>query len=205
MRRQPQRGHGTQVAWTRSVRSARRCSWTSTPTGGTTGPCSRWRARTGRCAPSLERLTTLAVELLDLRDHRGAHPRLGVVDVVPFVDLAAARRRDRRRRSPRVTATRRGSRTSSACRASCTGPSGPLPGDPPAGVADAAPRPRARPPPPDGRGGVRRRPGRARRLQPGARPARPGDGPRPWRRRCAVRACGPSGWPWAPTSRCRAT
>jgi glutamate formiminotransferase len=28
-----------------------------------------------------------AVELLDLTDHRGAHPRFGVVDVVPFVPL----------------------------------------------------------------------------------------------------------------------
>ncbi len=29
----------------------------------------------------------LAVERLDIRGHRGAHPRLGVVDVVPFVPL----------------------------------------------------------------------------------------------------------------------
>jgi glutamate formiminotransferase len=32
-------------------------------------------------------LAARAVELLDLRDHVGAHPRLGVVDVVPFVAL----------------------------------------------------------------------------------------------------------------------
>jgi len=42
----------------------------------------------GPLLAAIERLTTRAVELLDLRDHRGAHPRLGVVDVVPFVDLA---------------------------------------------------------------------------------------------------------------------
>jgi len=42
----------------------------------------------GALRAALQRLTTLAVELLDLHDHRGAHPRLGVVDVVPFVDLA---------------------------------------------------------------------------------------------------------------------
>jgi glutamate formiminotransferase len=30
-------------------------------------------------------LAALAVELLDLRAHAGAHPRLGVIDVVPFV------------------------------------------------------------------------------------------------------------------------
>lgn len=32
-----------------------------------------------------------AVERLDLRSHSGAHPRIGVVDVVPFVPLAGAR------------------------------------------------------------------------------------------------------------------
>lgn len=32
-------------------------------------------------------ITRRAVELLDLRDHHGAHPRFGVVDVVPFVPL----------------------------------------------------------------------------------------------------------------------
>ena len=32
-------------------------------------------------------LASRAIELLDLRGHRGAHPRLGVVDVVPFVAL----------------------------------------------------------------------------------------------------------------------
>jgi len=37
---------------------------------------------------ALRRLTTRAVELLDLGGHDGVHPRLGVVDVVPFVDLA---------------------------------------------------------------------------------------------------------------------
>jgi glutamate formiminotransferase len=30
-------------------------------------------------------LATATVELLDLTDHRGAHPRLGVLDVVPFI------------------------------------------------------------------------------------------------------------------------
>jgi glutamate formiminotransferase len=33
------------------------------------------------------RLAAVAVERLDLRDHDGVHPRLGVVDVVPFVPL----------------------------------------------------------------------------------------------------------------------
>jgi glutamate formiminotransferase len=34
------------------------------------------------------RLTDVTLEDLDLRDHDGVHPRLGVVDVVPFVALA---------------------------------------------------------------------------------------------------------------------
>jgi glutamate formiminotransferase len=36
---------------------------------------------------SVRALAGRAVELLDLRDHEGIHPRLGVVDVVPFVPL----------------------------------------------------------------------------------------------------------------------
>jgi glutamate formiminotransferase len=35
-------------------------------------------------------LATAAVERLDLRSHEGAHPRLGVVDVVPFVPLGSS-------------------------------------------------------------------------------------------------------------------
>ena len=33
------------------------------------------------------RLSAVAVELLDLREHQGVHPRLGIVDVVPFVPI----------------------------------------------------------------------------------------------------------------------
>lgn len=39
----------------------------------------------GEAAPRA--VAALAVELIDLRDHRGAHPRFGAVDVVPFVPL----------------------------------------------------------------------------------------------------------------------
>lgn len=35
-------------------------------------------------------VTALAVSTIDLRAHAGAHPRLGVVDVVPFVPLAGS-------------------------------------------------------------------------------------------------------------------
>jgi glutamate formiminotransferase len=39
----------------------------------------------GEAAPRA--LATLAIEVLDIREHAGAHPRLGIVDVVPFVAL----------------------------------------------------------------------------------------------------------------------
>jgi glutamate formiminotransferase / 5-formyltetrahydrofolate cyclo-ligase len=39
-------------------------------------------------------LATTAIELLDIRTHEGAHPRLGVVDVVPFVPLDESTRDD---------------------------------------------------------------------------------------------------------------
>lgn len=39
-------------------------------------------------------LARLAVARLDLRAHRGVHPRIGVVDVVPFVPLREARMAD---------------------------------------------------------------------------------------------------------------
>jgi glutamate formiminotransferase/glutamate formiminotransferase/formiminotetrahydrofolate cyclodeaminase len=42
----------------------------------------------GTAAP--RRLVELAVRSLDLRRHEGAHPRLGVADVVPFVPLAGS-------------------------------------------------------------------------------------------------------------------
>ncbi len=40
--------------------------------------------------PAARSLAAAAVELLDLRVHAGAHPRMGVVDVVPFVPLAGS-------------------------------------------------------------------------------------------------------------------
>lgn len=39
-------------------------------------------------------LTRRCVELLDIADHSGVHPRLGVVDVVPFVALDGSSHRD---------------------------------------------------------------------------------------------------------------
>lgn len=40
---------------------------------------------------AVRRLFDMAVERIDLRRHRGAHPRIGAVDVVPFVPLGGAR------------------------------------------------------------------------------------------------------------------
>jgi len=39
-------------------------------------------------------LARIAVERLDLRTHRGVHPRIGAVDVIPFVPLRGARMAD---------------------------------------------------------------------------------------------------------------
>jgi glutamate formiminotransferase len=45
-------------------------------------------AEAARTEAAARRLTDVALDDLDLRDHAGVHPRLGVVDVVPFVALA---------------------------------------------------------------------------------------------------------------------
>lgn len=39
---------------------------------------------------AVRRVATLAVERIDLRSHQGVHPRIGAVDVVPFVPLAGS-------------------------------------------------------------------------------------------------------------------
>lgn len=46
---------------------------------------------------AVRHLSALAVETLDLAEHSGVHPRLGVVDVVPFVPLAGSTMADARR------------------------------------------------------------------------------------------------------------
>jgi glutamate formiminotransferase len=40
------------------------------------------------------RLVAQAVERIDLRTHRGAHPRMGAVDVIPFIPVQATRMED---------------------------------------------------------------------------------------------------------------
>ncbi len=43
----------------------------------------------GELLVALKSLVTAAVDLLDLRGHRGLHPRFGVVDVVPFTPVGS--------------------------------------------------------------------------------------------------------------------
>ena len=59
-----------------------------------------------------------AVAALDLRTHDGVHPRLGVVDVVPFVPLGRRDHGRRRQRPGRLRAV--GRPTTWTCRASST-------------------------------------------------------------------------------------
>ena len=48
----------------------------------------------GPVLEALERLVGAAVELIDMNRHQGEHPRIGAVDVVPFVPLAGTSLRD---------------------------------------------------------------------------------------------------------------
>jgi glutamate formiminotransferase len=41
----------------------------------------------GEVADAMEAATAVAIERIDLRDHQGQHPRMGAVDVIPFVPL----------------------------------------------------------------------------------------------------------------------
>lgn len=41
----------------------------------------------GRLMAAMERVVELAIEHIDMRQHRGRHPRIGAVDVIPFVPL----------------------------------------------------------------------------------------------------------------------
>jgi len=43
----------------------------------------------GPVADALERLVAAAIHEIDMEDHTGEHPRIGAVDVIPFVPLAA--------------------------------------------------------------------------------------------------------------------
>jgi glutamate formiminotransferase len=48
----------------------------------------------GAVAVAVLRLAAAAVELIDMRQHEGVHPRIGALDVVPFVPLAGCEMAD---------------------------------------------------------------------------------------------------------------
>ena len=71
-----------------------------------------------RCAPRALALFDAAARAIDLRTHSGEHPRIGAVDVVPFVP--DRRRDDGRLRRARPRRRRRRRATASSCRCSST-------------------------------------------------------------------------------------
>ena len=137
---------------------------------------------------------------LDLRDHVGAHPRFGVVDVVPFVPLAGTDLEDAVRARDEYA---RVGRDQLDLPCFLYGPERDLPTS---AVEPSASwlRHRARRAPSHRRCGRGRRPVGARRVQPVVSTPR--------RRRlvtshgrCEVPRCGRSGSAWRPACRCRAT
>ena len=61
------------------------------PTRRTTARSSRSPAIRARSRAAMLALFEAAVPAIDLRTHRGEHPRLGAVDVVPFVPIEGSR------------------------------------------------------------------------------------------------------------------
>ena len=124
-----------------------------------------------------------AVELIDLRRHTGAHPRLGAVDVVPFVALAPTPAAEAEAARDRFARWARAELRLPALR---YGPSLPsLPERATLGPAAQAGRPSHR------RGRGRRGPSRAGGVEPLAGRARPRPGPAAGRRAAGTRGPGP--------------
>ena len=61
--------------------------WTTRWTRITTGAWSRWRAIPTSWPKAVLRGVGKAMELIDLNEHKGAHPRVGATDVVPFIPI----------------------------------------------------------------------------------------------------------------------
>ena len=83
------------VAWRSSTVSRRRsprsraCScWTARATPVTTARCSPWPASTRPSARRSSGLVAAAIHDIDMDAHEGEHPRIGAVDVIPFIPLA---------------------------------------------------------------------------------------------------------------------
>ena len=95
----------------------RRCCSTCTPIPTTTAPYSRSPAAREELLDALVAGIAAAVELADLREHVGVHPRVGAADVVPLVPLAPRTSRTLRTRHE---LSRRASDPSSVFRSSST-------------------------------------------------------------------------------------
>ncbi len=145
-------------------------------------------------------VTRAAVEELDLRTHRGVHPRIGVVDVVPFVPLGAATLAEAEAAADRYA---RWAGTELALPCFRYGTRRTLPevrrGAFVAFAPDWGPVDPASHRGSGGGGG----PTGAGGLQPVAAATRTWIGPAPSPGSCADRRCGRSAWPWATRSRCR--
>ena len=76
------------------------------------------RRRRPRCARASSRCSIARSARIDLRQHSGEHPRLGAVDVVPFVPIEGATMADCVALARAVAA--RGVRAARACRCFCT-------------------------------------------------------------------------------------
>ncbi len=50
--------------------------------------CYSYRGEAGALVEATKRLAQKAIELIDMRTHKGEHPRMGAVDVVPFIPVS---------------------------------------------------------------------------------------------------------------------
>ena len=80
-------GRGRPARGRRRARRPASTSSTGPATPATTGACSRWPATPTRSPSALEATVAVAIETIDMERQTGEHPRIGAVDVVPFVPL----------------------------------------------------------------------------------------------------------------------
>ena len=164
----------------------------------------------GAVVPAARALATTAVARLDLRAHEGAHPRLGVLDVVPFVPYEPGRP------APDDLAESVVLRDDFArwLGAELGVPSflyGPLPGGRARTLPDIRHAARSAAwPPTSGPPAQTRGPGRPRSAPGGSWSPTTSGSPRPrwragWRRWCGARTSVRWAWPSGHGPRCRAT
>ncbi len=141
-----------------------------------------------------------AVAAIDLRTHRGAHPRLGAVDVVPFVPLGSSTLDDALAARDAFGAWA-GRELGLPC--FVYGPERSLPDVRRHAFVSLQPDYGPGRPHPDRRSGGHRGPGGPGGLQPLAGRSRIWPGPAPWPVNSAARRFAPWGWRSATRSRCR--